>query len=631
MIARMKRIYKSAVLVASITLIGLLLPSIGSMSSFRATAASSTIAISPSSGIVGSKISVEGQGFVPNTEYILNWGSYNVSWILGGNPTEVTGTSALPVEDKLTSVRTDSSGSFTTVVSAPVDNGGKHVIQLYSENGTALQNPAIFTLEPSFTISPSRGPAGTPILVVAHGLGIGTYSTNYHVMWDNKYLGYMTAVTTHGDANFTFYAVGTIGTHYIDIYQGYPGPGYLNPDQNPSSGNWYPPYLPYQTTFNITSQPFTSLSGVGSHSSNSSSISLLPLMGIGLVIASFPIISPSHFGGKKSRRALRGIGKIGFVVIVVGLLLVGAAVFFAYDQASGNPSANSGSTYTQQVVVVRPQITVPTSLATSGPRINVSPNLATVGSTVNVTGLGFAPNSEVPVSWSTKQGNNLHGFVNVNRPLNNVTTSSSGSFSFRMTVPSDLEGLHFISVANLTLDSNASLYIERSATVTPSEGQQGTSITIQLLGTGWDYNTNIVAIDYDNAFVGYACGFNSQGNITVTIPAAGSPGVHSIDLYPSIYLGPAPPSSITVYRYPLVTPYDQPEKVPSFHFSFLITSANSTTESSSGIFGVGTITSLLPAMLGAALSSIAITSVTLSNCVGKTRSRSMQSTFRSGV
>jgi hypothetical protein len=144
----------------------------------------------------------------------------------------------------------------------------------------------------------------------------------------------------------------------------------------------------------------------------------------------------------------------------------------------------------------------------------------------------------------------------------------------------------------MTPNSNATLYVERDATITPNNGPQGTQIVIQLLGTGWDYNTNIVAVDYDNSFVGYACGFSSQGNITVVLTATGSPGIHTIDLYGSIWLGPAPPGTIAEYRYPILTPYDHPEKVPSFHFSFLITSVNSTSAESS-IPSIGALSSAM--------------------------------------
>ena len=77
-----------------------------------AAAATTSITISPNSGTVGTKIDVSGQGYAPNTNLILNWGSDNVSWTLGGNPTETTGIKAMPTQWQLTSVQTNASGSF---------------------------------------------------------------------------------------------------------------------------------------------------------------------------------------------------------------------------------------------------------------------------------------------------------------------------------------------------------------------------------------------------------------------------------------------------------------------------------------------------------------------------------------
>ncbi len=257
----MKPATKGYVLTSSLVSIFFMLAIVGTASPPRITSgATSSITVSPGAGIVGTGIIVTGQGYPPNTSLILNWGTDNVSWTFGGNPTETTGIHAVPVQWKLANVQTNASGYFSAQVAAPVDNGGKHLIQVYGSNGSALPGGNIFTLEPSFKISSFSGPAGSPITIFATGLGIGVYSTNYHVMWDNKYFGYMTAVTTRGSANATIYAVGTLGTHYIDIYQGYPGAAYLNPDQNPSSGNWFPPYLPYQTTFTITSEPYSQTS-----------------------------------------------------------------------------------------------------------------------------------------------------------------------------------------------------------------------------------------------------------------------------------------------------------------------------------------------------------------------------------
>jgi hypothetical protein len=36
--------------------------------------------------------------------------------------------------------------------------------------------------------------------------------------------------------------------------------------------------------------------------------------------------------------------------------------------------------------------------------------------------------------------------------------------------------------------------------------------------------------------MGYACGFNSHGDVHIQIPAVGGPGYHFIDIYPSPYM-----------------------------------------------------------------------------------------------
>ena len=65
----------------------------------------------------------------------------------------------------------------------------------------------------------------------------------------------------------------------------------------------------------------------------------------------------------------------------------------------------------------------------------------------------------------------------------------------------------------------------------------GESFSVQIKGSGWTELDNTVAVSYDNATLGYACGFNSDGDITINLVATGHPGTHLIDLYPAIYKG----------------------------------------------------------------------------------------------
>lgn len=46
-----------------------------------------------------------------------------------------------------------------------------------------------------------------------------------------------------------------------------------------------------------------------------------------------------------------------------------------------------------------------------------------------------------------------------------------------------------------------------------------------------------MSIVYDNSYLGYACGFNSQGDVTLNLVATGAPGTHLVDLYPMIFVG----------------------------------------------------------------------------------------------
>jgi hypothetical protein len=63
----------------------------------------------------------------------------------------------------------------------------------------------------------------------------------------------------------------------------------------------------------------------------------------------------------------------------------------------------------------------------------------------------------------------------------------------------------------------------------------GEEITISIKGVGWTQLDNTMAVTYDNSYVGYGCGFNSNGYMVIHITATGAPGTHIIDLHPILY------------------------------------------------------------------------------------------------
>jgi hypothetical protein len=102
-------------------------------------------------------------------------------------------------------------------------------------------------------------------------------------------------------------------------------------------------------------------------------------------------------------------------------------------------------------------------------------------------------------------------------------------------------------------------------------GPAGTTFIVHLKGVGWTETANIFAIDYDNSDIGYACGFNSQGDVVIYLQAIGDPGMHYIDLYPSIYKGDE--RRPINFRLPQFTYADEHpgEDLPRFRFALEVT------------------------------------------------------------
>ena len=108
--------------------------------------------------------------------------------------------------------------------------------------------------------------------------------------------------------------------------------------------------------------------------------------------------------------------------------------------------------------------------------------------------------------------------------------------------------------------------------MSPRSGPPGTPVTIHLKGMGWTEYDNIYVATYDNGYMGYACGFNSHGDVVINFTATGAPGAHLIDLYPGIYQGP-PTEPQQLYRLPQLTYADDHpgNKIPALRFTFEVT------------------------------------------------------------
>lgn len=442
------------------------------------------VRLDPASGPAGTQVIVSGDGFPELEKLELGWTTVDGSWVLDGEMSEeYMGREFTPRTDTLATVSTDDSGSFEAQFAVPEDFGFAHDVVVADAAGTVL-NRALFDIDVEVSISPTEGPPGTPITIEVRGVGWQSLEDTKTVMYDNDYVGFMSAVTTNGTARAVIPATGEPGPHQIQVLRGAYTFPYRNPAQSPR------PDIPTSDfVFTVTDED--------------------------------PLLPP------------------------------------AIEDQNPQPVANSD-----------PE-------PPDGPWVRADMAAAPVGHPLVISGGGLEPNTEVDLEWFRIVGNRVggQGWDEMAVSVGAVTTDADGSFSFDWTIPTDVGGPHRIEATTdggTTAETWVSVLVA-AAPLEVSSGPWGTDFEINLSGVGWTETANIYAIVYDNGYLGYACGFNTQGDVTVPLTMTGEPGWHFIDLYPAIYKGEETPGRDN-FRIPQLTALDDHpgEDLPIFRYAFFI-------------------------------------------------------------
>ena len=236
------------------------------------------------------------------------------------------------------------------------------------------------------------------------------------------------------------------------------------------------------------------------------------------------------------------------------------------------PGATRDTAYAEPY---QPQTIPKTDLPVAGVRLMLSPTQGPVGTRAVLSGEGFAPGAPLRLVWETAVGSRVTetGFTSQENAIGDITADVSGRIERTLTIPEDLGGLHGLAVRRGgDLIARAHFVIETSLVeISPRSGPAGTPVTIHLKGVGWTEYDNIYVATYDNAYMGYACGFNSRGDVVINFTATGKPGAHLIDLYPGIYQGP-PTEPQQLYRLPQLTYADDHpgNRIPAIRMLFEI-------------------------------------------------------------
>jgi hypothetical protein len=162
---------------------------------------------------------------------------------------------------------------------------------------------------------------------------------------------------------------------------------------------------------------------------------------------------------------------------------------------------------------------------------------------VDLSATGLTPGQTVSLEWSTVVGNRVNctgtcwTFVSV--PLGTATAAADGTLKSAVQIPDGLGGWHVVQVIQSgQIKAQVPFFVKRSFAAKPVSKlvlKEGQHFTIHLKGLGWTQLDNTIAVDYDNSYVGYGCGFNSNGDVVMNMVATGGPGTHLIDMYPLLY------------------------------------------------------------------------------------------------
>jgi hypothetical protein len=441
------------------------------------------MSLSVNHGVPGTIVTVTGEGLPPKTEMLLVWGTARGSWVIrGAQREEYHGRRFEPVLRPLRRVVTDAQGGVRVPFTVPIDFGFVHNVMLIQQG--VIRNQAAFNIDPQARVTPASGPAGTPIQIVLTGVGYQNLENSWMVVYDNKFTGWLSSVTTGGVARAVIPAAGEPGKHVLQIIHGSFTVPYMNMQQSPR------PERP-SFSFDFTLTP-----------------------------------------GKP--------------------VLPAAAATQALPLEAGRPPHGSGAAIWTDVA--------------SGP----------VGTPFRVLGRGLPPGRQVQLDWTTVVGNRVagDGWSASAGAMMQVVVDRNGEIALSAKAPDDLGGPHTI-IARIGEDTIAetTFTIRPSALpLTPNSGPVGTTFTVHLKGVGWTETANIYHVVYDNAYIGYACGFNSQGDVQVLLKATGTSGWHFVDLYPGIYKG-REVGGVQNFRTPQLTyAADHPgERLPAFRFAFFIT------------------------------------------------------------
>ena len=172
-------------------------------------------------------------------------------------------------------------------------------------------------------------------------------------------------------------------------------------------------------------------------------------------------------------------------------------------------------------------------------RMGVSPEHGPPETLVKVTAEGLPADSEFQLVWRTVRGawkvaqGEYHGreYAPAAFDLASVRSEAAGRLATTFSVPEDFGFLHDVVLQQAErLFIQAGFSVDMSVTLSPPSGPVGTPITVEVKGIGWRPLESSWMLLYDNHLTGWISAVTTAGSATFTIPAAGGPGLHVLEV-----------------------------------------------------------------------------------------------------
>ena len=499
----------------------------------RSTTAS--ITLSPTSGSVGTVVSVSGTGFQSGETVKLSWGSAGVGSSTASNR-----------------------GAFSASFTVPPTPGGSHTVVATGES-SGLSASAVFTVTAALTLKTTGGPPGTKVKGAVSGFGAaetvsltfpasvavvtsaitnpaGSATLTFTVPPETN--GNYTALATGAASGLTAVssfavlagisltpASGPVGTSVTVAGGGFganeavgiafgstTGVATATTDANGSFT---------EATFSVpagTTDGSYAVTATGATSGVTTSANFTVTPVITLSPAKGPIgqaVTINGAGFQAGEFVDIDFGNLGALQYLVTATANAAGAFTAGMKV---PSELSGpGVYTVTATGRSSLATASAPFTITGATITLKPSTGPSGTSVTVSGTGFASSETVDVYWDSLADQ-----------VTTATSNASGSFTATFDVPTPTNnGSHTVIAAGTTLDqATAAFTVGPQITLAPTNGGVGSTVTVT--GSGFSAGED-VGLAFDTTAVGTTvAGTSGDISTTFTVPQGVLNGPHTV-------------------------------------------------------------------------------------------------------